>query len=232
MPPRLPRRGKRYRKMAKAISNAKRARYRIGRSIPLRVGAPYAIVRKLRYFDQKSISPGTAGSPGVTIFTANNVHDPDHTGVGHQPRYFDEYMGLYNRFLVLGAKIQVQAVNLDTNPNTVGISILEASTPKLDITDYSEVANSARRTLDVAGSGQAIKYLTAKWSGKKWFHKPNLTTEYDLTGSSSAGPSTNSRVYFHVWTTSPTASDTGTVRVLVTIDYIVMFREPVQPAQS
>ena len=33
---------------------------------------------------------------------------PNHTGVGHQPLYFDQLMTIYNHYIVIGAKITVK----------------------------------------------------------------------------------------------------------------------------
>lgn len=46
----------------------------------------------------------------VTTFRANDLYRPHLGVVFHQPRSFDEYMGLYNKFTVTGSKISVNFV--------------------------------------------------------------------------------------------------------------------------
>ncbi len=41
------------------------------------------------------------------IWNINSVFDPDQSGVGHQPRYFDQFALLYNRYRVLSATFDV-----------------------------------------------------------------------------------------------------------------------------
>ncbi|QGH72494.1 MAG: capsid protein [CRESS virus sp. ct4af14] len=68
---------------------------------------PTRIKRKLLYSQLVSINPG-AGVCGVHAFSANGMYDPDITGVGHQPKGFDEYMALYNHYKVTASKIHVE----------------------------------------------------------------------------------------------------------------------------
>jgi len=50
----------------------------------------------------------TSGSALVDkIWNINSVFDPDQSGVGHQPRYFDQLALLYNRYRVLSATFDV-----------------------------------------------------------------------------------------------------------------------------
>ena len=38
----------------------------------------------------------------------NSLFDPDQTGTGHQPYYFDQFAALYNRYTVLGSKLTAE----------------------------------------------------------------------------------------------------------------------------
>ena len=63
-------------------------------------------VSLLRYFpeiDQKYRSRENQ-------FVANGAFDPNLTGVGHQPRGFDQFMAGYETFTVTGSKISVNFV--------------------------------------------------------------------------------------------------------------------------
>lgn len=42
-------------------------------------------------------------------FKVNDLYDPDLTGVGSQPRGYDEYMALYNKFFVRACAVEVMA---------------------------------------------------------------------------------------------------------------------------
>lgn len=50
----------------------------------------------------------TAGSYTAYQFRGNSVYDPYGTGTGHQPRYYDQYDALYNRYYVKACSCEVQ----------------------------------------------------------------------------------------------------------------------------
>lgn len=95
-------------------------------------GMPDSFQTILEYSDVVTISSGTAPQAGY-IFRGNSMYDPDYTSTGHQPRYFDQNMAVYSRYLVLGAKITVQVIGVSsfiivlpsTDPLAFGPSALE-----------------------------------------------------------------------------------------------------------
>lgn len=67
---------------------------------------------KLNYVQNIIINPGVA--IGSYVFRGNSLYDPDYTGGGHQPMYFDEYSAIYNKYRVLGCSIRIDANNAST----------------------------------------------------------------------------------------------------------------------
>ena len=65
---------------------------------------PLKMAATLLYSDQITLNPA-AGTVSKHVFSANGLFDPNITGVGHQPRGFDQYMALYNHYTVIGARI-------------------------------------------------------------------------------------------------------------------------------
>lgn len=62
----------------------------------------------LTYVTQ-GILPATAVGQGrLVTFRANSIHDPDLSGLGHQPRYHDTLSDIYNRYVVVGSTITVR----------------------------------------------------------------------------------------------------------------------------
>lgn len=70
----------------------------------LQFAFPKKIKTILRYF-QNDLLTSNSGSIVSTIFRMNSLFDPDVTGTGHQPLYFDRYAALYNNYRVLGSRI-------------------------------------------------------------------------------------------------------------------------------
>jgi len=70
-------------------------------------GFPQELVTRLRYNDVVRIST-TGLALGSYSFRMNSLFDPDFTGTGHQPYYFDQLAALYTRYVVVSSKITVE----------------------------------------------------------------------------------------------------------------------------
>lgn len=67
-------------------------------------GVPPVMRTKLKYVWRTS----TAAIPlQSNVFRLNSLYDPDYTGVGAQPRYFDQLIALYGAYVVTGCKARV-----------------------------------------------------------------------------------------------------------------------------
>ena len=66
-------------------------------------GFPDEFITTIRYVDVYTL---TSASNGIAkqYMRMNSLFDPDQTGTGHQPYYFDQFAALYNRYTVLGSK--------------------------------------------------------------------------------------------------------------------------------
>lgn len=60
----------------------------------------------LRYVEAFALNPAVS-SNAQYVFSANGLWDPNITGVGHQPRGFDELMKFYGNYFVKGCKITI-----------------------------------------------------------------------------------------------------------------------------
>lgn len=95
-------------------------------------------------------------------FSLNSLYDPDITGAGHQPRYFDQWGGFYDRYRVNGAKLE-----LDFSEGTgEGIAIYvwpsaRSSTTKM--TNGTDVVNDAY-LLGLVGGTTITTSSTASWN--------------------------------------------------------------------
>lgn len=62
-------------------------------------GFPNEMRVVLPYADNRRVNPGVAyGSD--TVYNINSCFDPENTGGGHQPRGFDQWAGVYNKYRV------------------------------------------------------------------------------------------------------------------------------------
>lgn len=68
-------------------------------------GFPNSRTVTLRYVEDFSLNPGASPSLSTQVFRINNLDDPNYTGVGHQPMYYDNYKAIYTKYRVNYATI-------------------------------------------------------------------------------------------------------------------------------
>lgn len=73
---------------------------------PIRMFPKTALV-ELSYCDKVEV-PTRTGSAHPYIFKLNSLFDPDHTSTGHQPRGFDQWKTMYNKYCVIGATVLIE----------------------------------------------------------------------------------------------------------------------------
>jgi len=62
-------------------------------------GFPSRKTVALRYVEDFTLNPGN-GTTAVNVFRGNSIFDPNQSGLGHQPMFFDNYSQLYSRYKV------------------------------------------------------------------------------------------------------------------------------------
>lgn len=257
-------RRRRPRKVRKGSSVYRRARLlrsrpRLYRSLSLfrRYRNPLTAVSintSLQYNTNISLNPtpDTLGSGGsnVWFFSANSLFDPDVTGTGHQPMYFDNYSAIYNRYKVNWAQITVTVINHKVNtdtayqPNT-GAAVLTENPNyayKLAILadrDVSDYPNTMNRLIEEGGANIKWRFVAPSLTGvlPKLFHSasPHRLTQLafsDDTLQADIGASPSRQCYFAVAITSADGNtDPPSVYLNVRIKYYVKFfdRRALQP---
>lgn len=208
---------------------------RIPRAIGHGVLGPQRRV-KLRYSDTFSLT-GSVGF-GNYVLQANSCFDPNNTGVGHQPRGFDEMMAFYDHFVVVGATLKIRFRNKSsaTRPYPV-ISVRDSSNNiGVSVKDYIEYGDKAlankplmrQSTNDDAGHA-ACNVLSISTDIGKFIGAKDILDREDLKGSAAGSPTEG--VWFHV---SCFDVDGGSVSVacVAEIVYDVVFVEPKNPGSS
>lgn len=219
--------------MPRKFSKQAPKRRKRARPIPgtMRPGAPSILFRKLRYTGIASLSLVATGAASH-LWTANGLFDPDITGTGHQPRNFDQIMTQYDHYTVLGSKVTLDCVNNQaTSQGVIIASTMQDDNVSLtSLDDLMEYPKRRHKILTGGAGGFNKTRFTQSYSCKKYFHTKPLS-DSNQQGSVASNPSEGAffGVYAH---TVDNAIGTGTVDVMVTIDYIVAFQEVKQPVKS
>ncbi len=75
---------------------------------------PDTLRRVLKYCSSKSYTTGTSGIVGSTnTYRLNGLHDPDTTGVGHQPYGYDQLTPFYGVYTVVRAWAEITVSGVD-----------------------------------------------------------------------------------------------------------------------
>lgn len=195
-------------------------------------GFPSSKMVKLRYTQEFSLNPGVANKSSQ-VFRANDMYDPDSSGVGHQPVGFDQWIGVvYDHFTVVGSKISVTAVPSTVNNVTPGYWGIVLSDNGLVVSGATSVTSlleskfTGKRT-NIYGLVNGPKHptLTKSFSAKKFFGvKTGLVGDTLYRGGNTISPA--EQAYFEVYAASVNGNDPGTWNFIATIDYIAVLTEP------
>lgn len=82
---------------------------------------------KLRYVDEIDLDPAVGGLSVTKSYRANDLYDPDSSGVGHQPMGFDQLCLFYKSFTVTKSTIRVTPMIKTTTgglPCFVGVGLV------------------------------------------------------------------------------------------------------------
>lgn len=213
----------RMRKSARQTA-IKRRRFSVKRNkrnAILGLGFPKKITVTHKYHEQVNLTTGISGGTAANLFSCNSLFDPNTSGVGHQPLYFDQMSALYNHYTVIGSKIvvRVNKTTTDVIPTTVGIKINDDTSTTTNVNTLVEQSLTNHR---LVSSGNPVVVLTNKWSAKKMFGGSILGND-NLQGSAGASPTEQS--YFEIWANSEASATQTNVMCDVTITYIAVWDE-------
>ena len=121
------------------------------------VGIPDRIRTKLRY-QMSSSATTTLGALFSYQFRGNSVFDPDLTGGGSQPTYFDNFANIYNSYVVLSSHIEVEFMNV-TSTSPVLVGMYPAYNTAVGTTALDCAAMRYAVSKSILGAGNAVKVV-------------------------------------------------------------------------
>lgn len=192
-------------------------------------GMPHTSRAILRYVDTLQIAV-TGGTPVAGVFRANSIYDPNYTGAGHQPMGHDTWETLFNHYTVTGSKINIHVIPDSTNTTNGRCGLILQAGPALPYTNVNAMIEAKMGMYRNIGfkEGKA-SIMTQKYSARKFFNVSDVKDVGKLGSAFGSNPS--EEAYFLIWYADQ-ESATSSIRVTVTIDYIVQFSEPKFLVQS
>lgn len=193
------------------------------------VGFPKELRMKHRYVTTGSFS-SLNGAVHTNNYSCNGMFDPDITGVGHQPMYFDQLAAIYNHYTVVVSKITVQASPRPSNtlPVAFGIYLNDDSTIAYsDINSFCETSSAVWTY--VSPSSDSVR-LSKKFKAAEHFG-PNVIGDPNLQGTSGANPT--EVMNYTVFVTAPAGTaSTERLDCIITIEYTAVWQELKEIAAS
>lgn len=173
----------------------------------------------LKYVEYFNLDPSTAGIPATFVCTANGLFDPNITGVGRQPRGFDQIKVLFDHYKVNSSTIKCtfMAGAAQSAPFICGVQLADDATPEADMIHAME-----NRNVNYGPLAQRNDTLVRKLSfdSSKYFS----VNDRDLYGTSTTNPA--DQAYYIIFAQPVTSVDSGSCSVMVEIFYNVTFSEP------
>lgn len=147
-------------------------------------GFPTKLEARLRYVDTFALN-AVAGSLSTQQIRCNGMYDPDHSGLGHQPMYYDQFMAIYDHYTVLRSRIKLTLFNFSTEPSRVNIYLNDDTTATPTTMNDRMEQTSARNIIVSKEGGPVVLYLS--WDAYKTFGGSILAND-NLQGTAGADP--------------------------------------------
>lgn len=196
-------------------------------------GVPDRLYVKLRYREQLNFAQ-LAGALSTNVYRGNSLFDPDFTGTGGQPYFFDQWSALYSTYTVLASSIQVRSMlngagvfNTITTivPQPFSGSFGSASQELMEEQPYAKV-NVMKATTEGGWGFQKHYMSTSKILGVKRYA---IEAEDNYSALISASPTDTWT--WHIGNYVPGGSNQSLIQDVI-ITYYAVFEQRARPAIS
>jgi len=131
----------------------------------------------------------TGGALNYYVFCANGMYDPNLSGTGHQPMYFDQMGALYDHYTVIGAKCKLKFMLKEVNALAARACAYvndDTTVTPASIDAISEQTQGKGIVMIPPGTLRSFSAVL-KWSAKKYFPGSTLANTA-LQGNTGANP--------------------------------------------
>lgn len=202
---------------------------RIGSGPKRRSGAmmPQTKIVTMRYATEGQVS--IDASQVTVTYRANSIFKPEILVAGHQPRNYDQWMTLYENWVVLSSSIQLRAFNTAT-ALPCALSIFITDVELANNTTYLDAMENAPRTTIVGTwnheSGSRGGFVKSGVNVAKYKNRRNLKDDLDLIGDSGADVPAAGLITYNCNFLRAGTSNVGLTDYTVVISYRVMLLNP------
>lgn len=191
------------------------------RQAKLGKGLPSKIVITHKYVENVNLT-STAGALATYQFSANGMFDPNITGVGHQPMYFDQLSALYDHYHVIGSKATVRIIPGTANEDQYSIAFYMEDDTTVTPSTVAELQETTNAKIKfVAPNYNFTTFMKQNWSAKKTFGGSVMAND-SLKGTPAANPAEQS---YYTLAVQAGGATTVALNVQWEIEYIAVWNE-------
>lgn len=188
----------------------------------LGVGFPKKLQFTHKYMDSTTLT-STLGVMANYRIRTNGLLDPNATAAGHGCSYYNSLKLLYDKWLVIGSKIDVMFIPQSTAlaGMACGLAINDnLSTTPLTYVQYGEASNCKVKYLS---TGAVVpSKLTMNWSARKAFGG-SLMSNNELSGDVLNDPV--EQQIFNIFLQATDQASTVSVNIVIRVTYIAIWYE-------
>jgi len=143
----------------------RRIRPSLGSNLPY--GFPPSYDCKLKYVETFQFS-SLLGVISNQVYSLNSLYDPNVTGVGHQPLFYDQITAVYGRYKVYDVDVRITATNRSDTPFDIVVAYGQGSNTFSSINNAKEQSYSTFYTLGSNTGNRQVATI------KRFIHLPSL----------------------------------------------------------
>lgn len=212
----------------------KKTKYTVATKVPTSLSNTNSLLRPkqqcvLRYHEDITLDAGVAGIPGIWSFSALSLRDPNFTGVGHQPRGFDQLMQLYSHYFVDEVCIEVWFNSTGSNSQLGFIQLRDSSVSSMTRDDALEYTTMTEKVVS-ANAGYPTK-ITYTCKPNQFLGLPKHDASMKGGVSSSETPDADAYLTVGVMPLSA-GTDSTAIAAVVKLTYKCTLVEPTEPTSS
>lgn len=186
-----------------------------------------------KYSELITLNPGI-GSMATYTFILNSLYDPNYSSTGHQPLGFDQMTAFFSHYTVVGTSITATFLSSDTNDifcaivHDSNITYDYSTTPSIGMSHIIEAKKGPYAFMSSNNDKQRLKL---NWSLRKNEGITKPAQAIDWTGDALNGPPQYACAHVVVGPADG-ATDIGSVNILVQMDFIALWHDPIALTQS
>lgn len=206
-----------------------------GYSAAINLGRGLPTSLRMAHTFTRSLALGTSlGVPSTYAFRGNDLYDPDFTGVGTQPLYFDQFNAMYGFGSVRGSRIEVEFTSYDDVESLVCIVYpsRNSSGPSASTADQLMQIPGAKWVTIGTKAGDSVKKIV-NYATTEMFYPGYSEANNDYRFSSGGSPQTSGSWFWRIATFNASQSSTSSnCAATVRLQYYTTWMAPVVTAFS